>query len=64
MKSTKTISSSISKNCVTSYKYKNTVNFPCAQETKQNYKIKPRKNTKFTKTDKEICLKSKHIILN
>ncbi|XP_071579264.1 uncharacterized protein [Temnothorax nylanderi] len=41
------------KDCVTTPydKYKSTYNFPCVQGTKQDYKTKPRKNTKFTKTE-------------
>lgn len=61
MRPVQTISPSILTSCVTSSKYKNIINFPCAQETKQDYKIKHRKNSKFTKTAKEICLRSKHI---
>ncbi|XP_067210055.1 uncharacterized protein [Linepithema humile] len=61
-KGMKTISPNILKNCVTSCKYKNTINFPCAQETKQDYKIKHRKNIKHTKTDKEIYLKNPAIL--
>jgi len=46
------------KDCITTPydKYRNISKFPCMQG-KQDYKTKPRKNTKFTKTGKEVFKK-------
>lgn len=55
MKSMETISPDLKNYNITTScdKYKNVPNFPCAQDYKT---IKPRRNTKFTKTGNEIYL--------